>query len=112
MSPSRRRRAAQEGDEREETPWPLIQEAAEIGLYSVEFLQQTFAGDDSGLGPLLDRIRPELAVISVGAGNSYGHPTAGTLATLAAHDVPVLRTDLGVSLGQPHTPLPTGPSAA
>ncbi|MFT3865412.1 MAG: ComEC/Rec2 family competence protein [Solirubrobacterales bacterium] len=50
--------------------------------------------DDTGLGPLLDRIRPRLAVISVGAGNPYGHPTPGTLATLAAHRVPTLRTDL------------------
>jgi competence protein ComEC len=50
--------------------------------------------DDAGLGPLLDRIRPRLAVISVGAHNSYGHPTPGTLATLAAHHVPTLRTDL------------------
>jgi competence protein ComEC len=49
---------------------------------------------DAGLGPLLDRTKPRLAVISVGAGNPYGHPTAQTLATLAAHDVPVLRTDL------------------
>jgi competence protein ComEC len=50
--------------------------------------------DDAGLGALLDRIRPRLAVISVGADNSYGHPTPGTLATLAAHDVPTVRTDL------------------
>ncbi|MBS1863568.1 MAG: ComEC/Rec2 family competence protein [Actinobacteria bacterium] len=50
--------------------------------------------DDAGLGPLLDRIRPRLAVISVGAHNPYGHPTAGTLATLARHGVPTLRTDL------------------
>jgi competence protein ComEC len=50
--------------------------------------------DDAGLGALLDRSRPRLAVISVGAGNPYGHPTAGTLATLAAHRVPTLRTDL------------------
>ncbi len=50
--------------------------------------------DDTGLGSLLDRTRPRLAVISVGAGNPYGHPTPGTLATLAAHRVPVLRTDL------------------
>ncbi len=49
--------------------------------------------DDAGLGPLLDRIRPRLAVISVGADNPYGHPTLGTLATLAAHGVPTLRTD-------------------
>ncbi len=50
--------------------------------------------DDAGLGPLLDRTRPRLAAISVGAGNPFGHPTPGTLATLAAHDMPVLRTDL------------------
>ncbi|HEY0278557.1 MAG TPA: ComEC/Rec2 family competence protein, partial [Solirubrobacterales bacterium] len=50
--------------------------------------------DDAGLGSLLERIRPRLAVISVGAHNSYGHPTPGTLATLAAHHVPTLRTDL------------------
>jgi competence protein ComEC len=50
--------------------------------------------DDAGLGALLARTSPKLAVISVGAGNSYGHPTPGTLATLNAHRVPTLRTDL------------------
>ncbi|HET9593198.1 MAG TPA: hypothetical protein VFP17_09810, partial [Solirubrobacterales bacterium] len=49
--------------------------------------------DDAGLAALLDRIQPRLAVISVGADNSYGHPTRGTLSTLAAHGVPTLRTD-------------------
>ncbi|MBS1844181.1 MAG: ComEC/Rec2 family competence protein [Actinobacteria bacterium] len=49
--------------------------------------------EDAGLGPLLDRIRPRLAVISVGADNPYGHPTPDTLATLTAHHVPTLRTD-------------------
>lgn len=50
--------------------------------------------DDAGLGALLDLTLPRLAVISVGAGNPYGHPTPATLATLSARDVPVLRTDL------------------
>jgi len=50
--------------------------------------------DDPGLAHLLEAARPRLAVISVGADNSYGHPTASTLATLAAHGVPVERTDL------------------
>ena len=49
--------------------------------------------DDTGLGALLDRIRPRLAVISVGTDNPYGHPTRGTLSTLAGHRVPTLRTD-------------------
>ena len=42
------RPAAEEWDEREETPWPIIQEAAKIGLYSFEFLHTTF-GDETGL---------------------------------------------------------------
>ncbi len=50
--------------------------------------------DDAGLGALLDRTDPKLAVISVGADNPYGHPTPGTLATLAVHGVRALRTDL------------------
>jgi competence protein ComEC len=49
--------------------------------------------DDAGLADLLDRSRPQLAVISVGADNPFGHPTLATLATLASHGVPVLRTD-------------------
>jgi acyl-CoA dehydrogenase len=42
------RPAAHEWDEREETPWPVIQEAAKIGLYGYEALAQFFA-DPSGL---------------------------------------------------------------
>jgi competence protein ComEC len=49
--------------------------------------------DDAGLGELLERTRPRLAVISVGEGNPYGHPTAATIATLDRHGVPTLRTD-------------------
>jgi competence protein ComEC len=48
---------------------------------------------DEGLGGLLDRSVPKLAVISVGAGNPFGHPTARTLAELRSHGVPTLRTD-------------------
>jgi acyl-CoA dehydrogenase len=42
------RPAAAEWDEREETPWPIIQEAAKIGLYGYEALGQ-FWFDESGL---------------------------------------------------------------
>ena len=42
------RPAAAEWDEREETPWPVIQEAAKIGLYGYEGLAQ-FWFDQSGL---------------------------------------------------------------
>ena len=40
--------AASEWDEREETPWPVIQEAAKIGLYGFEAVAQFWA-DPSGL---------------------------------------------------------------
>jgi competence protein ComEC len=49
---------------------------------------------DTGLAGLLDRTVPRLAVISVGEDNPFGHPDPGILATLAAHHVAVLRTDL------------------
>jgi acyl-CoA dehydrogenase len=42
------RPAAEKWDEREETPWPVIQEAANIGLYSFEALAQFWA-DETGL---------------------------------------------------------------
>src|SRR6188472_34005 len=42
------RPAAHEWDEREETPWPVIQEAAKIGLYGFEGLAQ-FWMDQTGL---------------------------------------------------------------
>lgn len=42
------RPAAAEWDEREETPWPVIQEASKIGLYGFESLAELF-GDPTGL---------------------------------------------------------------
>ncbi|MHA0286918.1 acyl-CoA dehydrogenase family protein [Mycobacterium sp. C3-094] len=46
------RPAAAEWDEREETPWPIIQEAAKVGLYSVEFFAEQ-AAEPSGLGMIV-----------------------------------------------------------
>ncbi len=42
------RPVAHEWDEREETPWPVIEEAAKVGIYSWEFIQNGF-GDPTGL---------------------------------------------------------------
>jgi len=41
----------------------------------------------------LETLRPELAVISVGAKNRYGHPTSDTLSRLDAVGAKVMRTD-------------------
>ena len=44
--------------------------------------------------PFLREIMPQYAVISVGEGNSYGHPTEETLSRLRDADVTVYRTDM------------------
>jgi len=41
----------------------------------------------------LDKVNPKYAVISVGKGNSYGHPTKETMSRLKAKGIPVYRTD-------------------
>jgi alkylation response protein AidB-like acyl-CoA dehydrogenase len=43
------RPAAEEWDEREEFPWPVLEEAAKIGLYSLDFFA-TQSFDETGLG--------------------------------------------------------------
>ena len=50
--------------------------------------------DTSTTYPFLREIMPEYAIISVGKGNSYGHPTDNSLSRLRDADVTVYRTDL------------------
>ena len=50
--------------------------------------------EDAGLGTLLDRSVPKLAVISVGDDNPFGHPDPETVADLREHGVPTMRTDM------------------
>ena len=50
--------------------------------------------DTSTTYPFLREIMPQYAVISVGEGNTYGHPTEDTLSRLRDADVKVYRTDL------------------
>jgi acyl-CoA dehydrogenase len=43
------RPAAEEWDEKEEFPWPVVQEAAKIGLYGFDFMANAMIGDETGL---------------------------------------------------------------
>jgi acyl-CoA dehydrogenase len=71
------RPAAHEWDEREQTPWPLILEAAKIGLYGYEGLAQFFA-DPTGL--MLPIVNEELFWGDAGIGMSI----MGTALAVAA----------------------------
>src|SRR5699024_7857730 len=41
----------------------------------------------------LDQINPEYAIISLGKGNTYGHPHKETIESLEDKDISILRTD-------------------
>src|SRR5690554_6436133 len=43
------RPAAEEWDEKEEFPWPIVEQAAEIGLYGMDFMANAMLGDPTGL---------------------------------------------------------------
>lgn len=47
----------------------------------------------STTGAFVDAVSPDLAIISCGENNSYGHPHTETLATLTSRDILALRTD-------------------
>ncbi len=69
---------------------------AGLELQGVEALKVAHHGsDDPGLPQLLRRLRPHVAVIPVGAGNLYGHPTPATVAALREVVPVVRRTDEG-----------------
>ena len=64
-----------------------------LGLPDVDAIKVPHHGSaDSGLGTVLERLRPEVAVIEVGE-NSYGHPHPDTLRALARAVPYVRRTD-------------------
>jgi competence protein ComEC len=65
-----------------------------LELPDVDVLKVAHHGsEDPGLPALLARTRPEYAAIEVGRDNTYGHPTAPTLAALHAAVPHVYRTD-------------------
>jgi len=63
-------------------------------LSKVEVLKVPHHGSKTGMfDDWLAKIHPQMAVISVGARNSYGHPTQEALDLLAKYNIKVLRTD-------------------
>jgi competence protein ComEC len=65
-----------------------------LDLPDVEAIKVPHHGSsDPGLPVVLDRLRPEIAAIEVGRGNSYGHPAPATLSALDHAGVTTYRTD-------------------
>ncbi|MFJ6125227.1 ComEC/Rec2 family competence protein [Streptomyces griseoviridis] len=62
-------------------------------LRGVDVLKVAHHGSAYQDPELIRRAAPRLALVSVGAGNSYGHPAPGTVAALRAAGAVVLRTD-------------------
>ena len=65
-----------------------------VDLFSTVLKIGHHGSDTSTTYPFLREIMPMYAVISVGKGNSYDHPTDNTLSRLRDADVIVFRTDL------------------
>ncbi len=65
-----------------------------LGLPHLDVLKVAHHGSATATSaPLLDATRPTLALISVGAGNDYGHPAPSTLERIGAVGATILRTD-------------------
>jgi competence protein ComEC len=61
---------------------------------AVDVLKLGHHGSDTSTDPLLlDSIRPELALVSAGRSNRYGHPAPGVLQRLESRGIEVRRTD-------------------
>ena len=80
------------GDVEREVEQAILNRGADL---SATVLKVGHHGSDTSTTyPFLREIMPEYAIISVGKGNSYGHPTDNNLSRLRDADVTVYRTDL------------------
>jgi len=82
-----------EGDAEEEAETAMTLTSS-LQLPDCDVLKVAHHGSSSSTTTsFLEMVSPEIAVICVGAGNSYGHPTESTLDRLAAAGAEVYRTD-------------------
>ena len=68
-------------------------------LEDIDVLKAGHHGSSTSTGSeFLEIVKPEYAVISCGAGNSYNHPSASVMKRLGEYEVRVFRTDLQGSI--------------
>jgi len=79
------------GDAEQEVENELLESGQDL---SADVLKVGHHGSDTSSGKgFLEAVRPSFAVISVGTGNSYGHPDAVTLSALQELGADIWRTD-------------------
>ncbi len=89
-----RRAALLVGDAEHEEERRLL--ALPPGSVRADMLKVGHHGSRTSSSPaFVAAVRPTLAAISAGVRNRFGHPHPSTLATFAAQNIPVLRTDRG-----------------
>jgi competence protein ComEC len=74
---------------------PPAQEAlmASSKIGAVDIYKVSHHGSAYQFEPLMSALKPKVALISVGAGNNYGHPAANTISALESMGTKVMRTD-------------------
>lgn len=74
-----------------EESWMLARNASDL---RADVLKVGHHGSStSSTPPFLDAVQPKVALISVGAANTYGHPSTATVHALVSRGAQVLRTD-------------------
>lgn len=68
--------------------------ASGVDLTSTVLKVGHHGSDSSSTISFLNKVHPQYAVISVGAGNDYGHPTAAVLNRLSSMGISICRTDV------------------
>lgn len=78
-----------------DTEPPVQEEIARSGLvHRVDLMKVSHHGSAYQYLPLFDLLQPKVTLISVGAGNSYGHPSPATIAAVQSRGAKIYRTDL------------------
>ncbi|HEY2954152.1 MAG TPA: hypothetical protein VGK89_02745 [Candidatus Eisenbacteria bacterium] len=80
-----------QGNDVETTVGP---EVGDVEVYKVHHHGSTYSSNDNWL----NAVTPEAAIIQVGDGNTYGHPTAGALGRLHAHGVHTYWNETGAGV--------------
>jgi beta-lactamase superfamily II metal-dependent hydrolase len=72
----------------------LASYAGDVDVYKVSH----HGSATSSTQELLDCLKPEVSVIAVGNGNTYGHPNAGTISRLVSMNSYIYQTESGVAV--------------